>query len=114
MINPNFYSVNNAVYQYFGGKVLHYPVREKATVVGTYEYTLSFGENMYTLASKLFGEDREFLWTILAEINELREPDDWEAGEVVKLPKVIINETIIPETIYSNVKTSSTKVSITR
>ena len=113
MINPTFYNSTNTVYAYFGGKVLHYPVRPKVTVVGTYKYTLTFGENMYTLASELFGKEREHFWTILAEINDLREPDDWVAQEVVNLPKVIVTESKETKTEYTNVKTDSTTISIT-
>ena len=113
MIKPNFYNDSNTVQKYFGGKVKHYPVSELVTVVGRYKYTLKLGENMYTLARDLFGLDKEFLWTVIAEINELREPDDWVAGETVYLPEIVVNETIEEETVFSDVKTDTTTVSIT-
>lgn len=110
MINPTFYTDKNTVKQYFKGKTTHYALKELVTVVGTYDYVLKFGENMYTLAIDLFGADKEHFWTILAEINELREPDDWEAEEVVKLPKIVVNELREDKTIFTNVRTDTTSI----
>ena len=35
MISPNFYNTKNLVSQFLGGKVLHYPVKDKSI---TYEW----------------------------------------------------------------------------
>lgn len=92
MISPTFYVKNNAVKTYFGGKVSHYAIKDKSTVIGTYDYILSYGEDMYSIAETLFGQEKQYLWTVLADINPLRDPFDWSAGDVIKIPLLIVNE----------------------
>jgi hypothetical protein len=98
MISPQFYTKSNR--QKVVGKplLLRFPHKPRAVVVTKYAYSLSYGENMYTLAEKLFGKERQYMWTIIADMNEPRMPDEWEAGEVVYLPEIIVQEPSISET----------------
>lgn len=91
MISPQFYVPLNRE-QVKGKKIQRYPHKPRAVVVTKYQYTLQYGETMYSLARKLFGDTRQYMWTIIADINEPRLPDDWSAGEVVWLPEIIVQE----------------------
>lgn len=92
MINPQFYNDYDLVHQYLGGKIAHFPIKSKSVVISTYNYTLKEGENLYTLAAKVFGDNLQNMWTYIADCNPPRHPDDWTMGDVVKLPRVIIRD----------------------
>lgn len=94
MINKTFYTDRNKVSKIFGGVRPHFPIRPRAIVTKTYPYVLSAGEDMYSLACKLFGETNEHLWTILADVNPLRDPTDWTEGETINIPEVIVSENL--------------------
>lgn len=103
MINPNFYkNPNNMATKFLGGGIKHYLTKDKVTVLETYPYVMDFGEDMYTLARKIFGETNQHLWTIIAEINPIRRPDDWAAGDTVNLPLLIVQENESPRRGLSN------------
>ena len=111
MISPEFYIPNNLVKQFFGGKVQHYPLKEKAIVLSTWDYIVKQGDTMYTLAATIFGEDKQFHWTIISDINYLRQPYDLEVGETIKLPIVITFKTRKPNPVnYAATPSSTTKI----
>lgn len=92
MISQAFYNKNNLVYQYLDGKVAHYPAKDPSVTLEWYDYILMAGETLYTVASRIFGENLEYLWTHIADNNSLRHPDDWRAGDIVHLPRIIIRD----------------------
>lgn len=94
-ISPKYYQKSNTVRIFFEGRRPHYLQKERIIVVDKYAYELKYGEDMYSLAIKIFGNTNPHLWTIIADINELRKPMDWFAGETVFLPLVIVNESIV-------------------
>lgn len=111
MISPQYYNRNNTVNVYLGGKRPHFLQKERTVIAKSYEYRMMYGDNMYTLARKLFGDQNESFWIILGDMNELRDPLDWEEGEVIKLPELIVSETI--ETSFKipvNVSVQPTKI----
>lgn len=110
MISPNFYNKKNLIVQFLGGKVSHYPVKDPSITIEWYEYIVKKGENLYTIAAKIFGKNLEYLWTYIADNNPPRQPDEWEVGDVLKLPKVIIRDSDTLKTIYSNATSSTTSI----
>lgn len=92
MISQAFYNKNNLVYQYLDGKVPHYAVKDPSITLEWYDYILRAGESLYTVAQRLFGKNLEYMWTYIADNNALRHPDDWNPGDMVKLPRVIIRD----------------------
>jgi nucleoid-associated protein YgaU len=110
MINPSFYREDTLIKKFLGGKVRHYPIRESAVVLSSYPYTVQYGDTMYTIAKKIFGADFEYLWTIIADINYIREPDDLQPGEVIKLPIVILDDSKYTKIAYDKNKTTTTPI----
>lgn len=92
-ISPKYYNPSNTTQAYISSRRNHYLHKERIVVVKSYAYVLDYGEDMYSLAKKLFGEANQYMWTIIADLNELREPQDWKAGETVLLPELIVSET---------------------
>lgn len=92
MISPTFYNKKNLVTYFLGGKVSHYPVKAPSVTIEWYDYVIKTNENLYTIAARIFGKHLEHLWTYIADNNPPRLPDDWNAGDIIRLPKVIIRE----------------------
>lgn len=110
MISPNFYTKGNLVTQFLGGKVLHYPVKDKSITYEWYEYRVKANEDLYTIAARIFGDNLEYMWPYIADNNPIKMPDDWKEGDILRLPKVIIRDSDVLTTKYSNVPTDSTAV----
>lgn len=110
MISKSFYKENNLIASFLGGKVQHYPIKERYIIVSSYPYTVQVGDTMYNLAKKIFGEDQEFQWPVIADLNFLREPDDLQPGEQIKLPKVILSELRFNKIDYAASKSATTKI----
>lgn len=102
MISSTFYNKKNLIMSFLGGKVQHYPVKDPSITVEWYDYIVKSGENLYTIAAKIFGKNLEYMWTYIADNNPPRLPDDWNPGDIVRLPKVIIRDSDTLKTIYSN------------
>ena len=94
-ISPQYYKETNTVKVFFEGKRSHFLQKERAIVIDKYAYILNYGDDMYSLAARIFGKENQYLWTIIADINELREPTDWEVGETIYLPLLIVNESLV-------------------
>ena len=92
MISKSFYTKKNVVHQYLDGKVPHYPTKNPSVTLEWYEYILHAGETLYSVAQRLFGKDLGYMWTLLADNNALRHPDDWRAGDIIRLPRIIIRD----------------------
>lgn len=107
MISQSFYNKKNLITQFLGGKVQHYPVKDASITAEWYEYIIKANENLYTIASRIFGKNLEYLWTYIADNNPPRQPDDWRAGDVIRLPKIIIRDSDTIKSNYSNVKSSA-------
>lgn len=94
MINNGFYNYHNLKEEYLGGKVQHYPIKDASVTLEWYEYVVKAGETLYSIAAKVFGSTMMQNWTYIADNNPPRNPDDWRMGDVLRLPKVIIRDTI--------------------
>lgn len=110
MIYPNFYRKENLEKSYFGGKAFHFPLRQRFVIVGQYRYTLREGEDLLLLAQKVFGAGYSYFWTIIAEINPTKSPDEWHAGEIVLLPKIVVANSRRKLETFSDAKITSTTV----
>ena len=95
MINNGFYNYHNLTEEYLGGKVQHYPIKDASVTLEWYEYVVKAGETLYSIAAKVFGSTMMQNWTYIADNNPPRNPDDWRMGDVLRLPKVIIRDTIV-------------------
>jgi hypothetical protein len=91
-IAPKFYSDSNTVRVYGNAKRNHFLLREHITYVGSNQVTFSDKEDIYTLASSLFGRDSQFLWYVLAETNRPLPPDEYTAGDKVNIPIDVISD----------------------
>ena len=103
MISPTFYNNRNVVAEYLGGLVPHYAIKDPSVTLEWYEYILKVNETLYTVASKIFGEGLENMWTYIADNNPPRPVDDWAAGDIIRLPRVIIRDSDIIKQEFQNV-----------
>lgn len=110
MINSDFYTVSNTARVYLEGKVPHFIAKDPTITLEQYPYTIKLGETIYSIAEKVFGKGLGHLWTIIADNNPPRMPDDWAVGDVVYLPRVILKDSIQKVTSYEGAQTVSTAV----
>lgn len=110
MISPTFYTKDRLQQVYLEGKLRHYMQKDPIKVITHRNYTVCSGDTLYTLAKEIFGENGEFYWTVIADINYLRKPDELQVGEVIKLPITILQESIIRLPKYAQSSTKPTKV----
>lgn len=103
MISPTFYNKKNLITQYLGGKVQHYPIKDNSVTLEWYDYVLKVNETIYSVAERIFGDNLEYLWTYIADNNTLIHPDNWKAGDIIRLPKVIIRDSDTIKQTYQNV-----------
>lgn len=103
MISPVFYSKKNLVAQFLGGKVKHYPIKDPSITIEWYDYVVKTNENLYSIASRVFGRDLTYMWTYIADNNPPRFPDDWNPGDIIRLPKIIIRDSDTIKTFNKNV-----------
>ena len=111
-ISPQYYTKDsnndsNVQQIYLGGLRRHYLHKDRSVVLSTYTRELSFGESAYSLAKEIFGEENQYLWTIISDINILRFPEDWEAGDVLLLPEIIVSDVFRKVKVFTDVKTST-------
>jgi len=91
MISPLYYNKKTAVRKLFGNSQ-HYAPKSKTIVLRTYPYIIEDGDTLYSLAIQIFGEDNEYLWTIISDSNPHRHPDDWKTGDTILLPEQVIHD----------------------
>ena len=89
MINPEYYN-NKANIVKANNKPPMFAPKRKTIITETNPYIVQYGDTYYSLAVKMFGTERQYLWTIISDCNTPRMPDDLQVGETIKLPKVII------------------------
>lgn len=92
MISPNFYNKKGLTSQFLEGKVFHYPIKDPSVTLEWYEYIIKANETIYTISQKVFGKNLEYMWTLIADNNPPRHPDEWTAGDIIKLPRIIIRD----------------------
>ena len=71
---------------------MHYPIKDPSITLEWYEHIVSAGDTIYTLSESIFGKGLAHLWTYIADNNPPRHPDDWEPGDIIFLPQVIIKD----------------------
>lgn len=91
MINFNFYIARNLVTKF--SKLRHYPRKDRHKIVKYKLYTVQVGDTAYSLAKRFFGKYREYHWTYICDLNGGRDPLSFVAGEVIKIPTVVVSET---------------------
>lgn len=89
MISPDYLSEGSIVSQYSEG-VLHYQVQPRYKVLSHSEYTLGVSETVYKIARQIFGSDKEYLWTIIADLNPHKRVEEWVAGDVILIPTEVV------------------------
>lgn len=91
MANTTFYKDYRKKRTTFSGGLRHYSYRPNIKVIQTTDYTLAFGETMFTLAYQQFGIP--LLYNIIFSLNPPRPVDSWLPGESIKIPKVLVTNT---------------------
>lgn len=108
MINATYYNKRNLVQALLGGKVKHFAAKYPSVTVQWYTYTLEYGENIYKVTEKVFGKGMAYMWPYIADNNRLRIPDEWKAGDKIKLPKLIIKESNTEGKTYASKSDTTT------
>lgn len=103
MISPKFYNKKNLITQYLGGKVKHYAIKDSSVTLEWYDHVILHNETIFTIAERIFGEGLGYMWTLIADNNVPRYPDDWKPGDIIRLPKIIIRDSDTIRTGYKNV-----------
>lgn len=93
-MNPTFYNRNNHIKKFFGGKIPHYPFKERIVVPKTRNYTLLEGDSYYNLCRRIFEDSNEVYWSILADINPLDYHVELLSGSNLKIPVLILAEEV--------------------
>lgn len=101
MISPEFYTDKGNQKQLFlGGLRPHFLHKERTIVIGFYDYELQFGETVFDLALKIFGEGNSRYWTVISDTNKLIFVDDWKATMTIQLPQQVIADTSISKRVF--------------
>lgn len=110
MISPAFYQEDNVAQVYQGGLVRHYLHKPRTVTIKDRPTTLVYGETLYSKAAELFGDENEFLWTILADNMPVRHPDAWGTDDLLKLPVIVLNDYNPPKNRYGAESTATTAI----
>lgn len=110
MINPTFYNPKRAKAIYLDGKIKHYLRKPPTVTLQSRLYTVKERDTMHLLGLKVFGDENMYFWTIIADNNQIRQPDGWRPGEQINLPLVILNDVVVNKPDYELSGTSSTKI----
>lgn len=100
MISPTFYNKKRLISLYLDGKVAHFPIKDSSITLEWYNHVIMANETIYTIAERIFGENLGYLWTLIADNNTPRHPDDWKKGDIIRLPKIIIRDSDTIKPIY--------------
>lgn len=92
MISPSFYNKKNTVEGFLDNDVLCYPAKSPSVTWEWYDHILEAHETLFTVAARIFGQNLEYMWTLIADNNPPVHPDDWRAGDVIRLPRIIIRD----------------------
>lgn len=101
MISPAFYNKKRLESVFLGGKVPHFPVKDRSVVTETKEYVLKYGEDFYTLAERIFGYGLSHMWTYIADCNPDVRMEELKEGDMILLPRKIIRDGDTQTTIYT-------------
>lgn len=92
---------------YLGGKIKHYLRKPRTVTLVDHPYTTQEGDNMYSLALRLFGENSMYFWTIIADNSRLKMPDEWEPGQLVNMPEIVLNDLVQQAPNYESASQNS-------
>lgn len=110
MISQGFYISDLAV-QYFHAKTIkHFPIKDKTHVISKVPYTIKESDTIYSIASNWFGENNQFHWTIITDLNNYIRFEDLQVGDIIYLPKIIIKDTIERVSTYEQNSSTAIKV----
>lgn len=90
MIDAEFYSEDSLVTLFYKGSRKHYPIRPPSVSTEVYQKTLGYGESFINTSEAIFGKGLQNLWPYLCDCNDLRHPDDWNTGDSVIIPRVVV------------------------
>jgi hypothetical protein len=110
MISPSYYVPDNLVQLYRGGRVRHFLQKPRTVTVSSREAILNFGDTLTSKAAELFGPENEFFWTIIADGMPVRYPDNYQAGDVIRLPRIVLNDYNPPVAKYAAQSTTTTPI----
>lgn len=108
MISRAFYKENN-LSKLFGYGLQHYLIKDATLSISTYTYEVQSGDTMYSLAKRLF-QGAEYNWTIIADLNYTRRPDELVPGETILLPLIVLDDTRFNKINYDQTPSATTKI----
>lgn len=90
MISADYLSEGSEVTMYTDGGAPHYHIQPRYKVLQSVDYVLKLGDTIYTLARDIFGENKDMLWTIIADLNPHKRVEEWEVGDRILLPTEVV------------------------
>lgn len=87
MIFTETNSLGKEVSYYLNTQLPHYRITPPRNVTKTYTYTLSSGEDIYSVAKKIFSNVSN--WTIIADLNKWKMPDQFVEGDTIIIPEIV-------------------------
>lgn len=88
MISLPYSNLDNALETKISGGRKHFTYRPLAVAHKSYRYEVIEGENYHSLAMQVFGDDA--LWWVIADINPAKEAFNFEVGDAILLPEVLV------------------------
>lgn len=107
MINPNFYIKDNLVSRFSFTSLRHYPKKSLSLSIEYSYHEVVQGEDLYSIAKIYFGNFGERYWTTIADLNMLIRPGNLTTGQIIKIPKNLVEPKVSYRVIYEkNVSTA--------
>lgn len=93
MIQNKYATQSELVTSSISGGRLHHTFRRLVKPTGVYEYETSYGENFYTLAMAITGDDSDY-WMV-QDINAPKDSLDFSPGDKVLLPIGLVKDSSV-------------------
>lgn len=108
MISPTFYIKESNLTKRFAFTTLsHFPRKNISKSFDFDLHEVKDGEDLFTISRIYFGKFGERFWTVLADANSITKPDWLEIGQIIKIPRLVVEDKIDYKTTYDkNVSTA--------
>lgn len=93
-----YYTKSRQVTSKLSGGRPHYVFRPRTIVTQSFVKPLEMGENPYTAALDYYDDDK--LYYYISDVNLGRNPFNWEAGDNLLIPNIIVKESKDKPVIY--------------
>lgn len=110
MISPTFYLPGNTTKKFSFTKLRHFPKKNFSVCLRYEPYKVQDGDDLYIIASKVFGKFGECYWTVIADLNGILKPDWLQVGQIIKVPVTVIEDKIDYKITYDNNVSTAIKI----